>query len=96
MSRDISRVRAILAAAGFQEWGDRDLFYNRWQRVIFTRERIDHEEDEWVAEKIREGNPGLAWLVHSDHPFPDNLVRLVEDRGRRPDWPPEGGQHANL
>src|SRR5690348_13171031 len=94
--RDISKARAILAQAGFREWDDRQLFYHCGQRVIFTRERIDHKDDDWVAARVAEGNPGPDWRVHSDHGLNDAVLRAVEERCGRPNWPRGSGEHANL
>jgi hypothetical protein len=94
--RDISKSLAILTQAGFREWGDRELYYHCEQRVAFTRERIEHKDDNWVAEKVGEGNLGPDWRVHSDHGVSEAVLRAVEDRCRRPDWPPGRGEHANL
>ena len=83
MARDIAGARTLLVLAGFKEWSDRELFHRCGKRVIFTRERIEHEDDIWVAETIKEGNPGPDWRVHSDHAFPWDILRLVEERCTR-------------
>ena len=81
--RDISRARALLAQAGFREWSGQELFYHCGQHVIFTRERIDHEDDDWTAARIAEGNPGPDWRVHSDHTLSPDVLRAVEERCER-------------
>ncbi len=94
--RDTSKALALLNQAGYRPWGTRELFYHCGQRVIFTQERIDHKDDDWIAARIAEGNPGPDWRVHSDHAFDPEALRAVEERCRRPDWPPGRGEHANL
>jgi hypothetical protein len=78
--RDISNARLLLAQAGFREWGDREVFYHCGKKIVFTRERIDHNDDEWLTERIAEGNPGPDWRVHSDFAFSPDTLRLVEER----------------
>lgn len=96
MARDIGAARKLLLNAGYREWSDRELFYSCAERVIFTRERIEHQDDDWVADKIAEGNLGPDWRVHSDHAFREDILRAVEERCRRPEWPRDKGVHANL
>jgi len=78
--RDITQSRTLLEHAGYSEWSDRELFYHCGQRVIFTRECVDHADDIWVAERIAEGNPTLAWRLHADRPLSPDVLRAVEER----------------
>jgi len=68
----------ILREANYAYNFDREMYFNRESRKVFSAEYIaDRPEDE-IASRINEPETGGGWRFYSNSPLPDSIKQELE------------------
>jgi len=68
----------ILREANYVYNFDREMYFNRDTRKVFSAEFIaDRAEDE-IVQRISEPGSGNGWKFHSNSPLPDSVKQELE------------------
>lgn len=64
---------ALLRANGFHYYAGRELFVNRSQKKVVSREAVDDHTIHWLHQILEEHNTSSAWQLYFDDPVSDQL-----------------------
>ena len=62
-----------LSAAGYRQLFERDVYFNRETRKIFSLEAVEDHDDEWLRERMIEPNVAGGWRFYFNDPVPEEL-----------------------
>ena len=68
----------ILLKANYRYNFDRDLYFNRETKKVFSMEFVDDNSEEELTRRIREENGAGIWKFYTNTTLPDSVRRELE------------------
>ena len=68
MSRTDSDKISLLKSAGFRYDFEREVYFNRRSRKVFSLEAIEDHDEAWLEERLREVERAEGWSFYFNSP----------------------------
>lgn len=78
MPRSLEKKK-ILESTGFSYHFDREIYFNRETKKVFSVEAIEDNDPEWLNQKINEENNRGEWLFYFNDPASDAVKEEIRE-----------------